>query len=145
MDNLGTMTHTNLNSPVELGTRSALILTSVGQDLSLDDLVLLDYALLYSSYFGGPENLHPALPNHVAEVGHRKEYLPQALKLFARRGLISIKHTTTGHYYASNDETLHLISCLKSPYYRKSWTRLNWLSENYKTVIEKSFPTHKAQ
>lgn len=135
---------TSLNGPIELGTRSALILTSIGQDLSLDDLVLLDYALLYSNDFGGPENLHPALPNHIAEIGHRREFLPKALELFARRGLISIKLEPTGHYYASNNETLHLISCLKSKYYRKAWPRLNWLNDNYKTIIEKSFPTYKA-
>ncbi len=136
--------HTGLNGPIELGIRSSLILTTLAKDLSLDDLVLLDYALLYSRDFGGPENLHPALPNHIAEIGHRREFLPDALQLFARRALISIKLKPTGHYYSSNNETLHLISCLKSQYYRKAWVRLTWLCDNHKAIIEKSFPTYRA-
>ena len=63
-------TQSIFNGPLELGTRSSLILTALEKKFSLDDLVLLDYALLYSQEFGGPDNLHPALPNHIAEIGH---------------------------------------------------------------------------
>lgn len=128
------------NGPLELGTRSSLILTALEKQFSLDDLVLLDYALLYSQDFGGPDNLHPALPNHIAEIGHRREFLPESLAFFSKRGLISAHVEESGYYYSANQQTLHFVSCLKSEYYRKSWVRLSWLKNNYKYILEISFP-----
>ncbi len=131
------------NSPLELGTRSALILTALEVKLSLDDLVLLDYALLYSKDFGGPKNLHPALPNHIAEIGHRREFLPESLVFFSKRGLICAHIEESGHYYSANKQTLYFVSSLKSAYYKKAWTRLSWLKANYNYVLEKSFPKYR--
>ena len=128
------------NGPIELGTRSSLILTALDKQLSLDDLVLLDYALLYSQDFGGPENLHPALPNHIAEIGHRREFLPESLAFFSKRGLVSVIIEESGYYYSANRQTLQFVSCLKSEYYRKSWVRLGWLKNNYTNILEQSFP-----
>ncbi len=132
--------HATFNGPIELGTRSSLILTALDKQFSLDDLVLLDYALLYSQDFGGPENLHPALPNHIAEIGHRREFLPGSLAFFSKRGLISVNIEETGYYYSANQQTLHFVSCLKSEYYRKSWVRLGWLKDNYNNLLEQLFP-----
>lgn len=130
-----TPTHSSFNSPLEIGTRVALILTSLDQPLALDELVILDYALLYSKEFGGPENLHPALPNHLAEIAHRREVIPKALSFLSKRGLIRMLVEDTGYYYSSNESTTDFVSCLQSPYYKKSWTRLNWISENREKII----------
>lgn len=127
------------NTPIEIGTRAALILTVLDSKVSLDDLVIYDYALLYSAEFGGPDNLHPAIPNHVAEIAHRREHLPDAIRFFIKRGLIDIHITESGHYYSSNECTLDFVSCLKSNYYKKAWKRLDWLSANKKTVINTTF------
>jgi len=124
-----------LNSPIELGTRSALILTALDKKLGIDELVSLDYALLYSRELGGPENLHPALPNHTAEIVHRREYLPRALNLFIKKGVISIEANDNGYYYSSNKQTLDFISCLQNPYFKKAWVVLDWISENYPKII----------
>lgn len=137
---MSSTTHTIFNGPLELGTRSSLILTALDEKFSLDELVLLDYALLYSQDFGGPDNLHPALPNHIAEIGHRREFLPESLAFFSKRGLISLNIEEAGYHYSANKQTLHFVSCLKSEYYRKSWVRLSWLKNNYKYLLEKTFP-----
>lgn len=128
--------YTSFNSPVEIGTRVALILSALDSKASLDDLVMLDYALLYSEEFGGPNNLHPALPNHVAEIAHRREFLPGAINLLLKRGLIDLIVEETGHYYKRNKDTLDFVSCLQSVYFKKSWVRLNWLSENKNKIIK---------
>lgn len=118
------------NNPIEIGTRVALILTSLGNKCSLDDLVMLDYSLLYSEEFGGPKNLHPAVPNHIAEIAHRREVIPKAITFLLKRGLIELVVDQTGHYYKSNDNTHDFVSCLQSYYYKKTWVRLNWIAEN---------------
>ena len=130
-----TLKHSSFNSPVEIGTRISLILTSLEQRLSLDELVILDYALLYSREFGGPDNLHPALPNHIAEIAHRRDVMPQSLSFLSKRGLIQMIVDESGYYYSSNESTIDFISCLQSPYFKKSWLRLNWISENKNKIL----------
>jgi hypothetical protein len=140
---MDSIVNTTFNGPIELGTRTSLILTCMEQKLSLDNLILLDYALLYSEDFCGPENLHPALPNHIAEIGHRREFLPPAIAFFSKRGLIDIHHEASGHYYSANSQTLNFVSCLNSNYYKKIWIRLNWLQDNLANIIDKTFPKYK--
>lgn len=130
-----TLRHSSFNSPVEIGTRVALILTSVERRLALDELVILDYALLYSREFGGPDNLHPALPNHIAEIAHRRDVIPTSLTFLSKRGLIQMIVDESGYYYSSNESTTNFVSCLQSSYFKKSWIRLNWISENLDKVL----------
>lgn len=127
--------HSSFNSPIEIGTRIALILASLEQRLGLDELVILDYALLYSREFGGPDNLHPALPNHIAEIGHRREVMPKSLSFLSKRGLIQMIIDESGYYYLANESTIDFVSCLQSPYFKKSWVRLNWISDNVDRVL----------
>ena len=124
-----------LNSSIELGTRSCLILTALDKKLGIDELVSLDYALIYSGEFGGPKNLHPAMPNHIAEIVHRREYLPKALNLFIKKGVITIEAKNSGYYYSSNARTLDFVSCLQTPYFKKAWLVLDWICENHSKVI----------
>ncbi len=128
--------YTSFNSPIEIGTRVALILSAVDSKTSLDELVMLDYALLYSEEFGGPPNLHPALPNHVAEIAHRRELIPGAISFLLKRGLIDLILEKTGHYYRKNEDTLDFVSCLQSAYFKKSWIRLNWLADNKAKILK---------
>jgi len=130
------VSYSSFNSPIEIGTRIALILSAVDSKVSLDDLVMFDYALLYSEEFGGPTNLHPALPNHVAEIAHRREFMPGAISLLLKRGLIELIVEETGHYYKRNKDTLDFVSCLQSTYFKKSWVRLNWLNDNKSTIVK---------
>lgn len=125
------------NSDVELATRVALILSSMeGKRFDIDELVLLDYALLYSSEFDGPSNLHPAVPNHLAEIAQRRELLPKSLLFFIKKGLIDVHHDKKGKSFCANENTNSFISCLSSSYFIKVWERLSWLSEHYSTVIQ---------
>lgn len=128
--------YTGFNSNIEIGTRVALILSALDSKTSLDELVMLDYALLYSEEFGGPSNLHPALPNHVAEIAHRREFMPGAIRLLLKRGLIDLIIEETGHYYRKNEDTLDFVSCLQSDYFKKSWIRLNWLADNKTKIVK---------
>lgn len=130
-----TIIHSSFNSRVEIGTRVALILSSLERRLALDELVILDYALLYSREFGGPDNLHPALPNHIAEIAHRREVMPKSLSFLSKRGLIKMIVDESGYYYSANESTIDFVSCLQSPYYKKSWVRLNWISDNVDEVL----------
>jgi len=128
------------NNPVELGTRIAFILTALSdQMLDLEQLVFFDYALLYSREFSGPDSLHPPVPNHIAEIVHRREYLPWALNLFIKKGLIDKKTTKQGHYYHATENTAQFVSCLRSGYYQRMWTNLDWLEQNFLSLNNEKF------
>lgn len=128
--------YTGFNSKIEIGTRVALILSALDSKIGLDELVMLDYALLYSEEFGGPPNLHPALPNHVAEIVHRREFMPGSIRFLLKRGLIDLIVEKTGHYYSKNENTIDFVSCLQSDYFKKSWIRLNWLADNKSKIVK---------
>jgi hypothetical protein len=126
------------NSNVELGTRVAMVLSSMeGQKFDIDELVLLDYALLYSREFGGPDNLHPPVPNHLAEIAQRRELLPDSLLFFLKKGLIDVHYGENGKYFSANANTISFISCLSSGYFIKIWERLSWLSDNSEKIKSK--------
>lgn len=125
----------SFNTPLEIGTRAAFILSGLQLALSIDELVILDYALLYSKEFSGPDNLHPALPNHIAEIAHRREVMPEAVNYFVRKGLITLELNEKGYYYLSNNNTEDFIACLQSSYFKKIWFRLNWMTENHSAIV----------
>lgn len=118
------------NSDIELATRAALILSSMeGERFDIDELVLLDYALLYSSEFNGPSNLHPPVPNHLAEIAQRRELLPNSLLFFLKKGLIDVHYDKNGKSFSANENTNSFVSCLSKDYFIKIWERLSWLSK----------------
>jgi hypothetical protein len=123
------------NSRVELATRASLILTSLeGRVIDVDTLATLDYALIYSREFGGPENLHPLVPNHVSELAQRRELLPSALLFYIGKGIISKVYREDGQYYSANNNTINYVGGLKSEYYQKIWSRLSWMTDNYQEI-----------
>ena len=138
MDQIAFKTPQIFNSNVELATRAALILSSMqGKMFDIDELVLLDYALLYSSEFNGPENLHPPVPNHLAEIVQRRELLPDSLLFFLKKGLIDVHYGENGKYFSANENTCSFVSCLSSEYFIKIWKRLSWLSEHSEKIKNK--------
>lgn len=123
------------NSNIELATRVALILSSLeGKRFDVDELVLLDYALLYSCEFDGPESLHPPVPNHLAEIAQRRELLPNSLLFFLKKGLIDVHYDENGKSFSANENTNSFVSCLSTGYFIKIWERLSWLSEQSETI-----------
>lgn len=118
------------NNPIELGTRASLLLTAVQEKLTKENIVVLDYMMLYSKEFGGPENLHPPMPNHIAEISFRMEMIPAALQLFAKRGVLDFEFSEKGEFFFENEQTRSFVSCLQSTYYRKAWERLDWIASN---------------
>ncbi|MGK0270984.1 MAG: hypothetical protein ACI88H_001636 [Cocleimonas sp.] len=128
------------NSNVELATRASIILSGLhNKKIDLNSLVFLDFALLYSQEFGGPENLHPIVPNYIAEIAQRRELLPDSLSYFINKGLLTKKFEPTGQYYSINNNTTLFLSCLQSDYYKKIWKRMSWLNENFEDITSKGF------
>lgn len=120
------------NTPIEIGSRIAMILNCLeGKKLDLDELAYLDFVLIYSQEFEGPNNLHPVVPNYLAELPHKRATLHESLDLFISRGLIDKVYDSNGIVYEANDLTHEFVSCLKSNYYKLAWSNLIWMEDNF--------------
>ncbi|RIH72186.1 hypothetical protein BJG01_03760 [Vibrio splendidus] len=120
------------NTPIEVGSRIAMILNCLeGKSFDLDELAFLDFVLIYANEFGGPKNLHPVVPNYLAELPHKKATLHESMDLFISRGLITRVYSKSGIVFKSNDLTHEFVACLKTNYYKSAWLNLIWIEKNY--------------
>lgn len=121
------------NSPVELGLRSLCVLVELyphSQDLQR--LVLLDYLLVHSADVdGGPESLHPALPQRGAEVLVRRAVLEPGLALYARRGLVKVTMDVNGFSYGATDRGGCFLDTLRSRYVSDLRSRASWIAASF--------------
>ncbi len=121
------------NSPVELGLRSLCILVELDpQRHDLQRLVLLDYLLVHSADVdGGPESLHPAVPQRGTEVLVRRAVLEPGLALYARRGLVSVTTDTKGFSYGPTDRGGCFLDTLRSMYVEALRSRASWIAASF--------------
>jgi hypothetical protein len=119
------------NNSIEIGTRALLLLSYLEKySFDIEQLVFLDHVLIYSKDFNGPLNIHPIVPNHIAEITYKMELFPKALKLFMSKKLIEMDISENGFLYKATDISYSFISCLKSSYYKKMWINLEWIEDN---------------
>jgi len=125
------------NSPIEIGMRVLLILAQLHPDkLDLDNLAFFDYVITYSEDFDGPENLHPPVPNRLAELAMRREKMQKGLKLLISKEFIEPHLSKLGNHYKITMRGSQFLSCLSSPYYKKLWERAHWISDSYHHLIK---------
>jgi len=129
----GSATSWVFNSPVELGLRSLCILVELDPRRNdLQRLVLLDYLLVHSADVdGGPESLHPAVPQRGAEVLVRRAVLEPGLALYARRGLVSVAMDADGFSYGATDRGACFLDTLRSAYVKALRSRAGWIAGSF--------------
>lgn len=105
-----------LNSPLELGLRSLVVLTAAfPRTFDLDRLVLLDYCLLHSADLEGPPSLLPAVPNRSGELGLKRTVLDHGVQLMARAGMVDLVTTADGLTYRAGEGAAPFLRLLDSP------------------------------
>lgn len=121
------------NSPVELGLRSLCVLVELyPRHHDLQRLVLLDYLMVHSADVdGGPESLHPALPQRGAEVLVRRAVLEPGLALYARRGLVTVTMDANGFSYGATDRGGCFLDTLRSRYVEALRSRASWIAASF--------------
>lgn len=121
------------NSPVELGLRSLCVLVELDPDRhDLQRLVLLDYLLVHSGDVdGGPQSLHPAVPQRGAEVLVRRAVLQPGLALYAARGLVSTAMDSNGFSYGATDRGGCFLDTIRSTYVEALRRRASWIAASF--------------
>ncbi|AGT95641.1 MULTISPECIES: ABC-three component system middle component 2 [Rhodococcus] len=122
-----------LNSPVEAGIRTLVLLTEVfPRRMDLAELVYFDHAVLHSGNLdGGPDSLHPELPISPGEMALRRKLIEQGLTVLMRADLAEIAATEDGFLYTATDEAFSFLSVLEAPYLHQLRKRAEWLISTY--------------
>jgi len=92
----------------------------------LQRLLLLDYAVIYSEDFGGPESLHTPVPFRNAELYLRYDVIKTGVYLMSKKRLIDIRLDDQGISYFAGENSRALIDSVDSVYLRKLSERCDW-------------------
>lgn len=105
-----------LNSPLEIGLRTVILLTEAFPEaLDIDRLVLMDYYLLHSGDFDGPSSLQPAVSTRSGELGIKRTVLEHGVQLMTRAGMIEVEASTQGITYRASEAASPFLRLVRSP------------------------------
>jgi hypothetical protein len=120
------------NSPIEVGSRLlTLLVAAYPHPLDVNQLVLLDHALIHSSDLGGPPSLHPPVQLRVSELGMKRTNIESALTLLLRTELAVLTSSDRGLEYQAGEGAGHFISLLESEYAHKLVHRAHWVISRF--------------
>jgi len=119
-----------LNSPVEVGLRTVIILLATyPRALDIERLVLMDYALLHSADLGGAPSVVPDVPTRAGEFGIKRQVVTHGIQLMATAGMVDLVATDTGICYRAGDEAASFVGALTSPLMAPLQERAAWAAK----------------
>lgn len=126
-----------LNSPIELGVRSLIVLTAAfPKALDLSRLVLMDYCLLHSADLGGPESVFPPLPARTGELGMKRTVIEHGIHVMVQAGMIDALATSEGILYRARDEARPFLQLLRSPHTTALTVVAQWIAHEFSELSE---------
>jgi hypothetical protein len=128
------------NGALETGVR-ALIILNAAYPISCDltKLTWLDYLVVHTGDInGGPDSLHPNLPQRGGEILVRRRLIEEGLMMMRRLHLIATIPHESGMTYRATDEAYPLVELMKTGYSMKLKNRAKWLVENVCVYPDKS-------
>jgi hypothetical protein len=105
------------NSLLETGIRAVVVLEHlrpVGADLP--EMILFDHVVVHTGDHGGPESLHPPVPERQGELLVRRRLIQQSLQLMQQCHLVGETHDAGGISYHATDEAAAYVELLETPY-----------------------------
>jgi hypothetical protein len=105
------------NTPLEAGVRLISFLDAYyPESLDFEQLMKIDYILVNSADFNGPESLHPKTPNRQGELYSRRETVHAGIELMKRFYFIEIELTRSGVFYRVTESAEPYLELMKSSY-----------------------------
>jgi hypothetical protein len=118
------------NSSLETGVRSVVILDAAfPRAFDLSQLTWLDHLVVHTADIGGPDSLHPDIPQRTGELLVRRRLVEDGLSLMRRLHLVDSNTTTDGIVYSAREEASAFVESLRSVYARELRQRAAWLAQ----------------
>ncbi|MHA3080160.1 ABC-three component system middle component 2 [Acinetobacter sp. ANC 5502] len=125
------------NTSLELGVRMVYLLGALyPRGADIHKLVYLDYAVIYSSDFGGPSSLHTLVPFRWGEFTNKKDALEDGIVLMLNRSLIDVIIDDDGINYYIGDNGPSIISVMNNEYSKKLINRCEWVAKTFGSYSE---------
>lgn len=120
------------NSPFELGIRMVFLLRALHpRKADLQRLVYLDYAVIYSADFGGPDSLHTPVPLRGGEYASRREIIEDGLYIMAIRSFVDVSATEAGILYGIGENGPSLTGLIGGEYAKALADRCEWVAAQF--------------
>jgi len=128
------------NTYLEAGVRSIALLNAYYPlTLDFESLIKVDYIMVNSGEFGGPENIHPFTPNRIGELAARRESVRLGVNLMRKFGMIELEIASNGVYYRVTGEAQPYLKLMRSNYSKRLLKSAAWLASELKTRKFRNF------
>lgn len=126
------------NTPMEIGLRSLIIISVCKELLDAERLMYLDYLCLNTSDIGGPESLHPPIPNRGVQVYSKKQLINRGLNFLLSKELVELVPNKDGFMYKISDAGTAFLGLFHTKYFSELGNRASWVVSNfgYKSNME---------
>jgi hypothetical protein len=123
------------NSALETGVRAVVVLDAAyPQAFDLSQLTWLDHLVVHTADIGGPQSLHPDIPQRTGELLVRRRLVEDGLDLMRRLHLVDTDTSEAGIVYTAREEASAFVESLRSSYARELRTRAEWLAGYLNTI-----------
>jgi hypothetical protein len=117
------------NSSLETGLRAVVVLDAAfPRSFDLSQLTWLDHLVVHTADIGGPDSLHPDIPQRTGELLVRRRLVEDGLNLMRRLHLVDTDTTADGIVYSARAEASAFVESLRSSYSRELRERAEWLA-----------------
>ena len=121
-----------LNSPLEIGLRTVILLTEVFPEaLNIDRLILMDYRLLHSGDFDGPNSVQPAVSTRSGELGIKRTVLEHGVQLMMRAGMVEVEASNQGITYRASEAASPFLRLVRSPMLDQLCQVASWIGVEF--------------
>jgi hypothetical protein len=118
------------NSALETGVRAVVILDAAyPKALDLEHLTWCDHLVVHTSDIGGPESLHPDIPQRTGELLVRRRLVDDGVKLMRRLHMIDADVGDAGIRYRASEDAQAFVETLRTEYSADLKRRAVWLAQ----------------
>lgn len=123
---------TLFNSRLETGVRAIVVLNAAyPRAFDLTEITWFDHLIVHTSDIGGPQSLHPDVPQRSGELLVRRRLVEDSLLAMRRLHLVEfVPDGDAGLLYRASDEAVGVIELMRSPYSIALRERAEWLASN---------------
>jgi hypothetical protein len=117
------------NSALETGVRAVVILDAMfPRAFDVGHLTWCDHLVVHTADIGGPESLHPDIPQRTGELLVRRRLVEAGVSLMRRLHMIDAEVGDTGIRFRASEESSAFVEALRSEYATQLRQRAAWLA-----------------
>ncbi len=117
------------NGALETGIRAVVVLDATYPEAcDLTRMTWLDHLVVHTGDIGGPDSLHPDVPQRTGELLVRRRLVEEGLQLMRRLHMIETIVDGKGIRYRAREEASALIDSMRTSYAVALRERAEWLA-----------------